>query len=153
MDNYHYYRTLTIWYQNILVSRPGPQWHVKLADFGMCKNADWSSLKTHVGTEDYQAPELYGKDTGRYTAAIDIWSLGAVAVCVRTSKPPFQSVDHLFEYRYGKKPFPVTALNTSSEEWANFIQGAMKISAGERLTITQILEHPWLFAQLNGYKR
>ena len=54
--------------------------HVKLADFGLGKNAD--QLKTFCGSLRYAAPEIYAKvitkDAERYTASVDIWSLAVV---------------------------------------------------------------------------
>ena len=74
---------------------------VKLADFGLAN--DQPDLKTLCGTQLYTAPEVYlGK---RYTASIDLWSLGVI----------------VFQYVYG---FPEAARQkrrqhkrSKMEEW------------------------------------
>lgn len=69
--------------QNILVLYwESERVHVKLADFGSSKQADY--LKTFCGTLLYAAPEVYGKQldhdksASRYASLVDIWSLGVV---------------------------------------------------------------------------
>ena len=53
---------------------------VKFADFGLTKHA--SHLKTMCGTYMWLPPEIYAKvhdlSADRYTAAVDIWSLGLI---------------------------------------------------------------------------
>ena len=60
---------------NILVQSQTP-FVIKLADFGLAKND--SSLKTFCGSNEYAAPEVWGR--GHYTAMVDIWSLGVVVL-------------------------------------------------------------------------
>ncbi|KAL2833011.1 hypothetical protein BDW59DRAFT_157152 [Aspergillus cavernicola] len=66
--------------KNLLVSSPGPNWHVKVADFGIAKKTGATGLGTHhIGSPVYIAPELYGNPSDKYTAAVDVWALGALA--------------------------------------------------------------------------
>ena len=60
---------------NILVQSRMP-FAIKLADFGLAKND--SSLKTFCGSNEYAAPEIWGRHY--YTATVDIWSLGVVVL-------------------------------------------------------------------------
>ncbi len=60
---------------NILVRSRIP-FVIKLVDFGFAKND--SSLKTFCGSNEYAAPEIWGRHY--YTATVDIWSLGVVAL-------------------------------------------------------------------------
>ena len=60
---------------NILVQFRMP-FVIKLADFGLAKNE--SSLKTFCGSNEYAAPEIWGRHY--YTATVDIWSLGVVVL-------------------------------------------------------------------------
>lgn len=131
--------------QNILVSCPSPQWHVKVADFGISKNTDGTNLATLIGTPGYIAPELLGDSLNSYTAAVDVWALGAVAFCMRTGFPPFRTLQHLMNYvRDHKTQFPVRALGTSSGFCMNFVLSAMAESPERRLTVDQVLTHDWL---------
>lgn len=71
--------------ENILVESRSPL-SVKLADFGLAN--DQPDLKTLCGTQLYATPEVYlGK---KYTASIDLWSLGVV----------------IFQYVYGLPQAP-----------------------------------------------
>ncbi|MCJ1246704.1 hypothetical protein MMC30_003913 [Trapelia coarctata] len=63
--------------ENILVDSRYPELSTKLSHFGL--SSDRSELKTFCGTELYAAPEVTKNGT-RYTNAVDIWSLGVVAL-------------------------------------------------------------------------
>lgn len=63
--------------ENILVELRYPELKTKLSDFGL--SSDESRLKTFCGTELYAAPEV-SKNGTQYTNAVDIWSLGVVAL-------------------------------------------------------------------------
>jgi p70 ribosomal S6 kinase len=72
--------------ENILLDAQG---HVKLTDFGLCKESIDESTVTHTfcGTIEYMAPEIltrlgHGK-------AVDWWSLGALMYDMLTGAPPF----------------------------------------------------------------
>lgn len=66
--------------KNILVLHKGPEWWVKVADFGISNRVGATALRTHVGTEAYLAPEVRGfmaagsdaEDT--FSFAVDIWA-------------------------------------------------------------------------------
>ena len=60
---------------NILVRSRIP-FVIKLVDFGLAKND--STLKTFCGSNEYAAPEIWGRQ--HYTAMVDIWSLGVVVL-------------------------------------------------------------------------
>jgi len=49
---------------------------IKLSDFGLAKIG--SSLKTGCHSETYCPPEIWAQPRGKYTKAVDIWSLGVV---------------------------------------------------------------------------
>jgi len=72
--------------ENILLDGHG---HVKLTDFGLCKEHIQEGVMTHTfcGTVEYMAPEIlmrvgHGK-------AVDWWSLGALMFDMLTGAPPF----------------------------------------------------------------
>jgi serine/threonine protein kinase len=135
--------------KNILVSCPGPNWHVKVADFGISKNTDGTSLGTHyIGSPGYMAPELYGDPSVKYTTAVDVWSLGAVAFCLRTGDPPFRTIKHLLDYaRDHRVQFPLRKLGSSSGFCMNFVLGTMAELPERRFTIDHVLAHDWLSGQ------
>ena len=96
--------------ENILISTSAPQdsginfrrysalvtppstpstYSVKIADFGLARETH-SKLPytTYVSTRWYRAPEVLLR-AGEYSAPVDIWALGAMAVEIATLKPLF----------------------------------------------------------------
>src|SRR5437773_12095291 len=70
--------------ENILVQSRTPDLFIKLSDFGLSQRAD--SLHSFCGTKQYAAPEIY---TGRYTNAVDIWSVGVIGCQFVMGLPEF----------------------------------------------------------------
>lgn len=72
--------------ENILLDHSG---HIKLTDFGLCKEAVQEGTVTHTfcGTIEYMAPEILTR-TG-HGKAVDWWSLGALMFDMLTGAPPF----------------------------------------------------------------
>jgi len=72
--------------ENILLDVKG---HVKLTDFGLCKESIEGDAMTHTfcGTIEYMAPEILMR-TG-HGKAVDWWSLGALMYDMLTGGPPF----------------------------------------------------------------
>ena len=74
-----------------LVTPPStpPTYSVKIADFGLARETH-SKLPytTYVSTRWYRAPEVLLR-AGEYSAPVDIWALGAMAVEIATLKPLF----------------------------------------------------------------
>ncbi|XP_074640581.1 ribosomal protein S6 kinase beta-2-like isoform X2 [Tubulanus polymorphus] len=72
--------------ENILLDATG---HVKLTDFGLCKESIHDGTITHTfcGTIEYMAPEILLR-TG-HGKEVDWWSLGALMYDMLTGAPPF----------------------------------------------------------------
>ncbi|KAI5862374.1 kinase-like protein [Durotheca rogersii] len=66
-----------------------PSYTVKIADFGLARETH-SKLPytTYVSTRWYRAPEVLLR-AGEYSAPVDIWAVGAMAVEIATLKPLF----------------------------------------------------------------
>lgn len=66
-----------------------PMYTVKIADFGLARETH-SKLPytTYVSTRWYRAPEVLLR-AGEYSAPVDIWAIGAMAVEIATLKPLF----------------------------------------------------------------
>ncbi|KAF2461127.1 kinase-like domain-containing protein [Lineolata rhizophorae] len=74
-----------------LVTPPStpPVYSIKIADFGLARETH-SRLPytTYVSTRWYRAPEVLLR-AGEYSAPVDIWAIGAMAVEIATLKPLF----------------------------------------------------------------
>lgn len=74
-----------------LVTPPStpPVYTIKIADFGLARETH-SKLPytTYVSTRWYRAPEVLLR-AGEYSAPVDIWAIGAMAVEIATLKPLF----------------------------------------------------------------
>lgn len=74
-----------------LVTPPStpPTYTIKLADFGLAREThSMVPYTTYVSTRWYRAPEVLLR-AGHYSAPVDIWALGAMAVEIATLKPLF----------------------------------------------------------------
>jgi hypothetical protein len=88
------YRDLKL--DNVMLTADG---HVKLADFGMCKERIFPGYSTHTfcGTPGYLAPELILEQP--YSYSVDLWALGVVLYEMLCGDSPFEAEDEteLFE--------------------------------------------------------
>lgn len=82
------YRDLKL--DNVLLDSDG---HIKLADFGMCKEGILESKKatTFCGTPDYIAPEIL--KGWKYDSAADWWSFGVLVYEMLIGQSPFAGED------------------------------------------------------------
>lgn len=99
-------------------------------------------MTEQCGTPAYIAPEIL-RDQGYYGFSADIWSAGVV----------------LYAMLYGTVPFKANTMNdlhrlilkakyqledTASEEARDLIKKLLNRNPAERLTIPEILLHPWM---------
>lgn len=142
--------------QNILVKHRGPNWWVKISDFGATKQIESTALRTQIGTEPYLAPEVRGlyapsdldlEPSQTYSLAVDIWSVGAIAFRIAAGRVPFPpNSRELYRYVVVGGPFPSD--DSLSAECVAFITSAMSPSPSRRPTAKEAMERPWVRAAL-----
>ncbi|KAF2801483.1 kinase-like protein [Mytilinidion resinicola] len=145
---------------NILIKSRGPDWWVKIGDFGISKRAEegLTALRTLNGTPGFLAPEmlvqlgLLDMDnlavSDRYTVAVDIWSLGEITFRALTGESPFP-IRRLGPYAKGKTTFPVEVLQSHnvSTDGCDFVKSLMAPLPRDRLTAKDAVAHDWLESQ------
>ena len=96
----------------------GPDWWVKIADFGISKRATegLTALRTLAGTPAFMAPEILGfiplddRSDDSYTNTVDIWSLGVITFLILTGETLFRDQRRLGQYVAGNFTFPSNIL-------------------------------------------
>jgi serine/threonine protein kinase len=117
--------------------------NIRLVDFGLSKpfSKDNPFLQTCCGSPGYVSPEIIREQP--YTAASDVWSLGILLWAMLQADLPFYS-DNM--------PTMLNLILTSqpnipahlSPELRDLIQRLLVKDPTHRITIPQILDHPWL---------
>ncbi|CAH0004410.1 unnamed protein product [Clonostachys byssicola] len=138
-------------HRDLKPNHAGPNWWVKISDFGTTKQIETTVLRTGVGTETYQAPEVRGiftpadmaDNTERlFPLAVDIWAVGAIAFRMATGRTPFGAPRDLYAYVVQGSAFPFE--ESLSAECNAFVSSAMHASPKQRPSAAKALSHPWL---------
>ncbi|EFY88907.1 serine/threonine protein kinase, putative [Metarhizium acridum CQMa 102] len=119
--------------ENILLAySPKIAYHrVMLSDFATSAVPRRSRMKTFVGTANYQAPELYDSQSAQ-TPAIDIWSLGIVAIIMLTAGLGIENIIPKFN-RYTQ-----TVLDRTLKQ--DIFQPCLKLSKNSKTFVWQCLQ-------------
>lgn len=139
--------------ENILLStnpsNPEDKLYIKLTDFGLSVvkggvGSD-SMIQNTCGTPIYMAPEVI--DNQGYSQQCDVWSIGVLAYMLIGGNPPFSGRDEegLYEnIRKGELDFTSKIWQNVSTEGKNAVQGLLKVDPAHRLTVNELLDHPWI---------
>ncbi|KAK0042723.1 serine/threonine-protein kinase DCLK1, partial [Biomphalaria pfeifferi] len=119
---------------------------LKLGDFGLATEVN-GPLYTVCGTPTYVAPEVIA-ETG-YGVKIDVWSAGVITYILLCGFPPFSSPtdnqDELFDLIMGGHfDFISPYWDEVTTSAKNLISGMLSINPENRLSASQVLEHPWV---------
>lgn len=150
---------------NVLVVNEGPNWHVKIGDFGVSKRYERTALQSKVGTPLYLAPELLGlyppgmtlQKLRLYTHRVDIWSLGVMVFYLLCHDYPFPSDNSLSLY-VRTSNFPAyRKLRSVTQEGQRFLECLLAADATVRLSAKEALQDGWLkqpsFDPVSGISR
>ena len=132
--------------ENILIDREG---HLKLADFGLCKEGIWNgqtTTGTFCGTLDYMAPEVIIRK--QYDCAVDLWSMGVLVYEMLYGDIPFSGDNEEEQLKKILKGLP-TFPPTISCNGASLISKLLILNPIERIGysptegVTQFRSHPF----------
>eukprot|EP00359_Climacostomum_virens_P003163 CAMPEP_0204918302 /NCGR_PEP_ID=MMETSP1397-20131031/16062_1 /ASSEMBLY_ACC=CAM_ASM_000891 /TAXON_ID=49980 /ORGANISM="Climacostomum Climacostomum virens, Strain Stock W-24" /LENGTH=647 /DNA_ID=CAMNT_0052091551 /DNA_START=1 /DNA_END=1941 /DNA_ORIENTATION=- len=123
--------------ENILIGADGS---VKICDFGWSyKGTD--TRTTFCGTLDYMAPEML---TGKgHSFQVDIWALGVLLYEILHGYAPFNAKADKDKQRQILNA-EVRFASHISEGARDIITRTLKKNPTERMSLTQILSHPWV---------
>jgi serine/threonine protein kinase len=126
------------------------QYSIKIADFGLSNIVqDGEFLKTSCGSPNYAAPEVI---EGKYYSGeeVDVWSCGVILYALLTARLPFDDdyIPHLFQkIKKGKFKMP-SYLSTTCQD---LIRQLLIVDPLKRITVPEILKHPWFTVNLPPY--
>ncbi|KAF9894060.1 hypothetical protein FE257_009033 [Aspergillus nanangensis] len=135
---------------NILMTSLTEGCRIVLSDFGCAihVNPGAGRMSTLVGTFDYTAPEVLRLTRKGYTKAIDLWSMGCVAVVLLTGDTPFMDSLQPNSTEVNRQK-DVERLEIDME-WnevgrraRDFIRNLLSFDEECRMDVKQALSHSW----------
>jgi serine/threonine protein kinase len=121
---------------------------MKIGDFGWSHFVDPEKRSTYCGTLDYLAPEMI-QEGHKHDEKVDIWSIGVLIYELCTGKSPFSCSAN--EGDLSNENIKKNIINgyyripkNLSEDCLSIIKNILKLKPNERLTVEQILNHPWI---------
>ncbi|KAJ5987398.1 hypothetical protein N7451_011763 [Penicillium sp. IBT 35674x] len=144
--------------KNIFVLSTGPEWWIKIGDFGISKRVmeGLVGVQTFNGAPAFTAPEVYETiwepvadrrtTSSDFNPEADIWSMGVISYYLLTGKLPFSGRCELLSYYKKESDLPFKPLN--SVEASCFLRDVLTPAPSDRLTAKEALEHAWLISLL-----
>lgn len=137
--------------------------HIKLIDFGLAANCSPDNMATNrnqppldqlstcCGSVTYAAPEVIAG--GVYSGtSVDVWSAGVMLFALLVGQLPFNdnSIPKLYQkIQAGIKTLPAFL----SDEASDLIRRMLTVDPKHRITVREILGHPWLRNRSNTHAR
>jgi len=115
----------------------------KVGDFGLsiALSNDKDRRFSVLGTPNYVAPEVLTREG--HSFGVDVWALGVIAYTLAVGRPPFERGTFKETYQSIKKGDFDSSLVISPFS-RDFILNTVHVDQSKRLTIDQVLEHPFL---------
>jgi len=130
--------------ENILI---GLKDILKIADFGWAVHAPTSRRETFCGTLDYLPPEML--KNSKYHSGVDVWGLGVLLYEFLIGKPPFEDSSEKGTYKKIKNVNPIFPPQITKEA-KDLVQRLLHKVPTERLTLEEVLQHPWVTLNCSG---
>ena len=116
---------------------------IKLSDFGLCSyNSENIQNQTFCGSPCYCSPECLCRIP--YDCRVsDVWSLGIILYALVVGDLPWNTTNSsMMIHQIVKGNFSLPSF--LSENVKSLIKGMLKVNPNERLTLLEVLEHPWV---------
>ncbi|KAK7463047.1 serine/threonine-protein kinase gin4 [Stygiomarasmius scandens] len=134
--------------ENILIASLNPPL-LKIADWGMAAFAPPSlQLETSCGSPHYASPEIVNGEKYQGNST-DIWSCGVILYALLTGRLPFDDKNVkvlLNKVKSGKYEMP-SGMDPLAKD---LIARMLVIDSKKRITIPEILDHPWLRSAISS---
>ncbi|KAI8611210.1 kinase-like domain-containing protein [Chytriomyces sp. MP71] len=144
--------------ENILVQDTAHEGGVKLADFGHANHASMGIRQ--YGTAELSAPEFLADSPFRHHVTVDgraadVFALGMVLYMLLSEQGTLPSSvyalmgsqatgwEHLLHVEGGEYPLDSLADVDSRDAVWSLLRGMVRVDPGQRLTVEQVLSHPW----------
>ncbi len=133
--------------ENILMTDEKDDADIRLLDFGLGKIIGPNEFCTEpFGTFSYAAPEVLLEKPYNFKA--DLWTIGVITYLLLAGFLPFDDENSEKEIArqtvYEPTPFPNAIWGNISKEGRSFVDNLLEKDPKNRMTIKQVLEHPWL---------
>ena len=133
--------------ENILMTDEKDDADIRLLDFGLGKIIGPNEFCTEpFGTFSYAAPEVLLEKPYNFKA--DLWTIGIITYLLLAGFLPFDDENSEKEIArqtvYEPTPFPSSVWGNISKEGRLFVDNLLEKDPKNRMTIKQVLEHPWL---------
>mmetsp|Transcript_64230 Transcript_64230/g.150809 ORF Transcript_64230/g.150809 Transcript_64230/m.150809 type:complete len:595 (+) Transcript_64230:67-1851(+) len=134
---------------------------VKLIDFGLAKRFHGYVSKDQfieiVGTSHYMAPEMIL--SGKYSPAVDIWSLGVLLYVCLTGMMLLPKDDERKKHLLGKKAYvdrkldkcPQLQKRSCSEQARGLLKSMLQYDPLQRISASEALSHPFILKYCHFY--
>jgi calcium/calmodulin-dependent protein kinase I len=133
--------------ENLLLARKGDL-TIKLADFGLSKLFNGTSMYTACGTPFYVAPDiLMASDDSGYGPAVDMWAVGILLYILLSGRLPFagETDEELFEnIIQAKLVFKSPQFDVVSAQAKDFISHLLTAEPEDRMSADEALEHVFI---------
>jgi len=144
--------------ENVLIDPNTNQ--VKLIDLGLCKieSEDSASCVDVCGSVDYISPEII-EELPYSAQKCDVWSLGVILYCLLCANFPFSSEERMDALLpadgTSKKEHPPLVFPRSvilPREAKDLCRKMMEVNPNKRITMSQVVQHPWMKEENNQQK-
>lgn len=135
---------------------------IKICDFGFAKTwSEEANMFTQIGTPVYMSPEVINNKNGKVGydgRSVDIWAAGILLLVMLLGSFPFDHTEHpdpntseahlevwlqQVTKRWSEVPHMAEAIKKLSVECKDLLNRIFTVDAKKRITLDEILQHPW----------